>query len=49
MGLYALLLTRLIDRIREMIRARQGNMLFDMPVYNLLGQGPDKELSQRLG
>ena len=49
MGLYALLLTRLIDRIREMIRARQGNMLFDMPVNNLLGQGPDKELSQGLG
>ena len=49
MGLYALLLTRLVARLREMIRVRQENMLFDMPVYNLLGQGPDKELSRGLG
>ena len=49
MVLYALLLTRLVSRLREMLRGRQGNMLFDMPGYNLLGQGQDKELIQGIG
>ena len=36
MVLYALLLSRLVARLRGILRTRLGNMLFDMPGYNLL-------------